>query len=288
MITSYMFHYIRKNPNKYTRYLEEEKFTSKLNFLKDKVSIPYAKKDFDKKFYWLTFDDALKEHFHISNLLNEKNIKATFFIPSMPYLRGEICLVHKAHILVERMGEKTFDHIKDYLGEKTFKSLCREIPEHYKNSDHNNKIKLFKNFVNYSKDNWDKNEVLDRLIERSGGCVKWNDFYLSENEIKIMHNNGMEIGSHSHSHTLLSNLSKEDQEDEIRISTEFLKNLCGYKPSKFCYPYGRPESYNNETINCLKKERYQMAVSIENKDIKLSDMINRPYELPRFDCKEFF
>ena len=180
-------------PNKNTRYLEIDKFKSKLNFLSNKTSIPYELKDFDKKSYWLTFDDALKEHFQISNLLNDKNIKATFFIPSMPYLKKEICLVHKAHILVERMGEETFEHIKDYLGEKTFKALCKEIPEHYRNSDHNNKIKLFKNFVNYTKNNWDKNEVLDRLIEKSGGKVKWDDFYLSENEIKIMQNKGMKL-----------------------------------------------------------------------------------------------
>ena len=162
------------------------------------------------------------------------------------------------------------------------------MPTHYRDSDHNNQIKEFKNLVNYSKNDWDKNQILNKLLLNSGGLVDWREFYLTEEELIKLVKLGMEIGSHSHSHKLLSNLTPEEQYQEIKLTHDFLSDLLGKEPNKFCYPYGRPISYNKTTLSILKEFSYHMGVSVENSEISHDDIINRPLELPRFDCNSYF
>ena len=50
--------------------------------------------------------------------------------------------------------------------------------------------------------------------------------------------NGMEIGSHSHSHQVMTLQNGEDQEYELRHSKQLLENIIAKPVNSFCYPYG--------------------------------------------------
>lgn len=50
--------------------------------------------------------------------------------------------------------------------------------------------------------------------------------------------NGMEIGSHSHSHQVMTLLNPTEQEYELRHSKTLLEDIISNPVTSFCYPYG--------------------------------------------------
>lgn len=85
---------------------------------------------------------------------------------------------------------------------------------------------------------------------------------LSESQIKELSKTDLiQIASHSHNHSILSQLSDEQQKDDINKSINKLDEW-GIENSKiFAYPNGRIEDYNNTTINILKSNGIKIAVS---------------------------
>ncbi len=97
----------------------------------------------------------------------------------------------------------------------------------------------------------------------------------------------MIIGSHSESHTLLSRLSYKEQFKELNNSKIFLEKIINKSIDTFCYPFGRKISYNDNTLKILKKLKYKLAYSVEERDISFKDIQKKPYELPRYNCNLF-
>ena len=94
----------------------------------------------------------------------------------------------------------------------------------------------------------------------------------------------MEIGSHGHSHKVLSLLKKKDQLLDIKRSISYLQKITGEPITLFCYPYGGKSVYNNHTINILKKFNIINAFTVESRNLKKKDSL---LEIPRFDCNDF-
>ena len=128
-------------------------------------------------------------------------------------------------------------------------------------------------------------QFLIELHELLGTNLCLDTFYLSPDQILSMDKMGMIIGSHSHSHTLMSSLSRRRQGYEIERSTNFLFQLLGFSLKIFSFPYGRASSFNEDTINLLKQKNYSYAFSVESRDIELND---NPFEIPRYNSNETF
>lgn len=93
---------------------------------------------------------------------------------------------------------------------------------------------------------------------------KWkNQEFMTLGEIKKLHEAGMIIGGHTHTHPRLSSLSNADQTKEISLSTSILENVLKDKLSVFSYPFG---DYNNDTIDILRKVGYKMAFTAKPQD----------------------
>ena len=91
------------------------------------------------------------------------------------------------------------------------------------------------------------NSLLLKIKENS------SDYYLSKEDIKKMSDMNMIIGSHTHSHCLLSKLNYKNQEIEIKKSKSILEKIIKKRLKFFCYPHGGKDSYNNNTVRILKK-----------------------------------
>lgn len=90
---------------------------------------------------------------------------------------------------------------------------------------------------------------------------QYNDVdMLKINDIKKLKELGMYIGSHSHLHQKLSNLSKREIEEQIQTSIEILKQFQDIED--FAYPYG---SINYNVINALKDLKIKRAYVIQQK-----------------------
>jgi peptidoglycan/xylan/chitin deacetylase (PgdA/CDA1 family) len=84
---------------------------------------------------------------------------------------------------------------------------------------------------------------------------------LSWGQINEMISNGVEIGSHSHTHRNLAKIGKEELEEEINSSKEMIEKHTGREVSGFAYPWGQANYFNGKTIQSVKDAGYKYACS---------------------------
>jgi hypothetical protein len=85
--------------------------------------------------------------------------------------------------------------------------------------------------------------------------------FIDKAELKEMSENGMAIGSHTHSHPLLSHLCPERQLEEVSVSKQMLEQDLGIEIQSLAYPVGAPDSFNEQTQEALRKAGYRIAFS---------------------------
>jgi peptidoglycan/xylan/chitin deacetylase (PgdA/CDA1 family) len=84
-----------------------------------------------------------------------------------------------------------------------------------------------------------REEFVSELESVAGGALRphW-DGMMSWDELKQLHQEGHEIGSHSRSHAILPLVSDTQLNDEITGSRNQLRQRLGFEIESFCYPNG--------------------------------------------------
>ena len=104
--------------------------------------------------------------------------------------------------------------------------------------------------------------------------------YMSWEEIRILRDYGVTIGSQTKSHPHMFRLNKQNIINELSISNKRFVDEIGSKPKIFAYPYGE---YNLEVLDQVKLHGFKAAFGqhsgIAHKSLGL-------YELPRFAMNE--
>jgi len=105
--------------------------------------------------------------------------------------------------------------------------------------------------------------------------------YVTWDEVREMHTEGMAIGSHTVSHPDLSAVGAERLAKELEESRDEIERQVGVAPTAFCYPSG---AYDDEVIAALIEAGYRMAVTT-----KPGKEANRDttFELPRVRMRPF-
>lgn len=99
--------------------------------------------------------------------------------------------------------------------------------------------------------------------------------YLSLDEILEINHFGLEIGSHTLTHPILSALSRPAAQKEIIESKRRLEKIIGKTCLSFAYPYS---AYNEEIQEIVKEAGYQFAVTMGH---RVADFKN-VYRLARY------
>lgn len=88
-----------------------------------------------------------------------------------------------------------------------------------------------------------------------------NDFPLMDwNEIRVLNQKGIEIGSHSHSHSDMKKLSRAELQSEIKTSEDIFQKELGHIPKVFAYPGGK---HNSQVAEFLRQSGYEAAFTID-------------------------
>jgi len=105
--------------------------------------------------------------------------------------------------------------------------------------------------------------------------VEKNRKFLNADQLKIMARMGMEIGSHSMTHPVLSRSNAKKVEYEIKESKLELEKITGKEVITFCYPYGR---YNNKVMEVAESAGYYYARTTNERVADFS--VGKNFELP--------
>jgi peptidoglycan/xylan/chitin deacetylase (PgdA/CDA1 family) len=81
---------------------------------------------------------------------------------------------------------------------------------------------------------------------------------------KMASHNLVNIGSHSSSHFVMTDLEEIDQENEILNSKKFIEEIIVKPVNHFCYPYGE---FNEKSKEILIKNGYKSAVTTVPRNI---------------------
>ena len=293
-----MYHYVRNYNNDFpfSKYKDLNSFTVEITKIQKSYSFLNLTEatnldNYNDKVVILTFDDGLKDHLHAAEILKGKGINATFYISINPFLKKKLLHVHKAHLITSKFGPESIN-----LLDKAIENLNMDKKEienirekelfksRYKSQIDNYHIKNFKKIINYYGALGMREKILDEILISKNLNIDVESFYLNEKEIKYISSLGFEIGSHGVTHNVMSRLSIKEQFYELQNSKHFLERIIQKPIDSFCYPYGRKDSYTEDTIDLLKKNNYKNAISVDYRDISYDDLINNIFEIPRYDC----
>lgn len=300
-----LYHYVRDLKN--SRYpgikgLDTEHFKDQIAYIKNHYTIITMEQLIDSidnktplpdKSALLTFDDAYIDHFtQVFPVLVKNNIQGSFYPPAKAIEEHIVLDVNKIHHILasgagnDKIINEIFNLLDQYREEfklESNKYLYKKfaIPDRFDTADTIFIKRLLQRGLGEKLRKIITNILFERFIGISESAFA-HELYMSIDQIKIMRQFGMHIGSHGFDHNWLSDLQKEKQETEIDKSLEFLKligaNLDNWTMS---YPYG---SYNADTIHIINKKGCKLALTT-NVDIA-SINPHRRFELPRLDTND--
>jgi len=98
---------------------------------------------------------------------------------------------------------------------------------------------------------------------------------MTADEILHWRGDGHEIGSHTVDHVYLSQLSRDEQLQQLQESKHYLEGLLGETVDSFCYPFG---DIDDKAIQAVKDSGYRSAVATHKGLARTDDNI---FALPR-------
>jgi peptidoglycan/xylan/chitin deacetylase (PgdA/CDA1 family) len=299
-----MYHYVRRVEDSlpYFRYLDEDNFRSQLDWFAARH--PFVARD---EFFQclqegrtcegivLTFDDSFSDHYEIVYPeLKRRGLWGIFFVPTAMYSQEKLLDVHRIHLILGRYGgARAMEMLTRHLTDAMLSHAHVEEfhTKTYARQDNDSATTLFKRTLNYHISYEYRRQVLDILMaeyltdEQEGDLA--SRFYMRPSQLREMHHDGMEIGSHGVNHLVMSKLDTAAQEYEIVESFKFLQDAVEAKVRTFCYPYGGFHTFTEETERLLTRCGSLCAFNVEPRDIRLGDIVDRPQALPRYDCNQF-
>lgn len=113
------------------------------------------------------------------------------------------------------------------------------------------------------------------LSSKQGVCP---EPYMNWEEIGLLHDSGVAIGSHSLTHRSLARIPNNQAYEEIFHSREIIQKELGDQITSFAYPFGTRADFNAETASLIKDAGYTCAFTSQHgRILENSDA----YTLPR-------
>lgn len=117
-------------------------------------------------------------------------------------------------------------------------------------------------------------------VAESADCKVPDDLMLRSQQVRTLHDAGMEIGAHTVNHPILTRISREAAEAEIVQSKQTLEALLQAPVTLFAYPNGRPrQDYAAEHVDIVRELGFSAAVSTA---WGAATAGSDGYQLPRF------
>ncbi len=173
----------------------------------------------------ITFDDGYMDNAtHALPILKEFGYHATFFCTSA-WLEGGLMWNDQVIEAIRRWPEKSITISELELDALAVQTTKQKI----------NAIDKILPKLKYQEHNI-RQEIADALTLKVDGVP---DLMMRTKHIQLLHQEGMEIGGHTHSHPIIANLNDEALEAELKKNKQILEDIIGHKLLLFAYPNGK-------------------------------------------------
>lgn len=295
MLTVSNYHYIRpKFDAKYPSIfgVNPSQFKKQLLLLRDKGEIIFPQ-DFisnskyilesKENFYFITFDDGLKEQYDYAlPVLDELGIPAIFFVNSSNFFEKKISTVHKIHLLRSILSPDEFckQLFTTDAVEVSFldSDLAKDI---YQYDDE--KSAVLKYVLNFKMNYKEQESVIHKIFVQyfEEGDVLGNLYMGGQSLIDLAHRGF--LGSHSHHHYPLGLLPLETIKFEIQSSKTTLEEITNSKIELIAYPFGTKEACTADVAEIAKKVGFKFGFTTSRGN---NTGLENPLLLNRFDCND--
>lgn len=295
MISISNYHYIRENfstPYPSIFGVTPKSFKKQLNMFKnegDLISPTEFLENYDQlvaskeNFFFLTFDDGLKEQFDFAlPILDELGMQAIFFANSINTEKSCLSTVHKIHLLRSIISS---NELLNYLKAEKIDMLTQQELEQSKliyrfDNIESAHLKYLLNF----KISFDIQESLVKSIFDSyfSESEIMESLYMSTSQLRCLANMNC-LGSHTHTHYPLALLSEEKLIYELEHSKKYLENISGTIIKMVAYPYGTEDACNSKVAEIAYKTGYSYGFTTRKGII---DDNQNKLLLNRFDCND--
>jgi len=298
-----MYHYVReirnsKFPN--IKGLEFEGFKRQLDYLENNYTIIDASQLIEfmngggipDRSCLLTFDDGYKDHIkYVMPELLRRKLHGSFFPPVKPVAERELLDVNGIHFILASCTD--LEKLVSELNELCLASNIgsNELSKYWAlygvaNRFDGKQVIYVKRMLQHVLPVEIRKRITEILFQRYVGKdtkTFADDLYLSVDEAKKLVDSGMYVGGHGYNHLWMSKESRQNQEEEIESSLDFLRELGA--PTRdwiMCYPYG---AYNTDTLDILKEKN--CAVGLTTK-VDVAELHPKSLlELSRMDTNDF-
>ena len=113
----------------------------------------------------------------------------------------------------------------------------------------------------------ERRELMEKLFEelevsKKSGRHVGERMMLNWEEVQEMRRDGMTIGSHSHTHPILSQMPIQRAKDEISNSKKVVENNVDMRVKHFSFPNGREEDFSEELRDYCRKIGFESVCSV--------------------------
>lgn len=240
----------------------------------------------------LTFDDGLKEHYaEVTPLLVEAGIQGLFFVITGCVQDRRVAPVHMNHFLMAMLDFDVYRsaflrRLQELIPRAATSTTVDPTVAQRSYRWDSPEIASFKYFFNFVVDAQARDQALRSLFEEKMGAEASfsQTLYFNWEEAKRMQAAGMLIGGHSHQHRPLATLSAEELQWDLHTCYRLLGNHVHPQALwPFCYPYGKPDSFNAATMSQLEQLQFTCAFS---SDVGINRSGSNIFALHRLDCKD--
>jgi len=217
----------------------------------------------------ITFDDGYKDNFtYALPILRKYKIPATIFLTTGYIGKNELFWWDAAAYSIKTSKRK---ELEMDINNSSYRFA---LDSNEKRRESIRKLCLILKSLSNDK----KNEVLQQLFLLSDVRAPQSEISMGWDDVKEMCREGIEFGSHTVTHPILTKISERDIIFELEESKKIIEGTIDKEVIAFAYPNGLKEDFDNHIKNVLNDLGYRYAVSCVSG-------VNNIADFDRYDLK---
>jgi len=226
----------------------------------------------------ITFDDGHYDNYsNAFPVLKSLEVPATIFLSTGYIGTDDIFWFDWVSYLIYRTKKLSLslaDNVKFNI-ENTIESrrqISEQVLEYLKSVPNSSRLQIIKDMTK------ELEVTLSEADKPLSTCLNWQ-------QVIEMSSNGIEFGSHTISHPILSRLEDSELLDEIIKSKDDIEKHLNIDINTIAYPVGGNNEYNNRVIDICKSAGYRLGISYVSgiEEISLSNL----FEIKRLHVERY-